>query len=449
MSLMQAARPLLAAATALSIGSTMAAPIDIAVSSISVFNDNLGYSRFFFGAGTERLRVNTSVAPSPDSDYFTGSSNGNATRVFLTNPATEGFVQEMGFVGLTSGGGGSLNQFTTTFALTNPWVQSQLASWDATPFKLWVQAADTPSGANLLSFDAPDYDSARRLPFLNDVAISGAGLKPTLSWNVPETDASISNIRIQVRRIEADVPGRILEATLVHEANLALGTTSYTLDEVFSNGGIPGLPSGLESNRRYEVAVILESRDDGILKARARTFFEFTPIMDDMGGGRIYLPSVDIEGNFNFDVEVREGETILIDPVVAIGYDYQIGEGDPLFASVALPSIGDDLFELWLFDLTLGEYVFQTLLAAGEQFFFADGGVDRFRVLGIEASAGLDPSDVSAFVTALTFAGDGRFTGRMTPITVELASVPEPPLLGLIGVALLGLARRRGRSSMC
>ncbi len=64
-------------------------------------------------------------------------------------------------------------------------------------------------------------------------------------------------------------------------------------------------------------------------------------------------------------------------------------------------------------------------------------------MLGIEASAGLDPSNVTAFVTTLSFAGDGRFTGTMTALT---AAVPEPQTYAmfLAGLLLLaGAARRR------
>ena len=55
-----------------------------------------------------------------------------------------------------------------------------------------------------------------------------------------------------------------------------------------------------------------------------------------------------------------------------------------------------------------------TGLAAGTEYFFAGTGVARFRIDGIETAAGLNPSDPTAFVTTLTFAGSGRFTGTMT-----------------------------------
>ncbi len=42
--------------------------------------------------------------------------------------------------------------------------------------------------------------------------------------------------------------------------------------------------------------------------------------------------------------------------------------------------------------------------------------MDFFRILGIEITAGLDPNNVTAFITKLTFTNQGRFTGTMTPI---------------------------------
>jgi hypothetical protein len=99
---------------------------------------------------------------------------------------------------------------------------------------------------------------------------------------------------------------------------------------------------------------------------------------------------------------------------------------------VELPDIGDGLFDLWLRDsagdiFDTGEDIF-----AGDEFLFSslgyDGGVGFFRILGIEESAGLDPQDPTAFVTGLTFVGDGQFTGTMTPITTQ---VPLPSTLFL------------------
>ena len=153
-----------------------------------------------------------------------------------------------------------------------------------------------------------------------------AASPPTLSWTVPDTTAPITNIRIQLRRIDAEEPGRITAATLVHEAVLPLGSNGYTLDQGLQQRRASRAPSGLEQGRKYEVAVILESAEPGLIKGRARTSSS-SPAhgrrrrQDDLPAERGQC------GNFNFDIEVRAGETILIDPVVAVGYDYQIGAG--------------------------------------------------------------------------------------------------------------------------
>jgi hypothetical protein len=130
-----------------------------------------------------------------------------------------------------------------------------------------------------------------------------------------------------------------------------------------------------------------------------------------------------------------------IDPLVATGYIYDIGAGDPNFASVMLPHAGDDVFDLSF----LGMHV---SLLAGDQFFFPTGGVPEFTVTGIETSAGLNPADTSAFITGLTFVGPGSFTGTMTPITAEVSAVPEPGSLTLLASGLIGVifARRRRKS---
>ena len=415
---------------------------DVFIEYANVYNDRIGYSRFFAGANTDVLRVSAFVWPSPDSDardFVLGgqayrSTNGAETTVTLTHSSSEGFARGLTFVGLESGGGGALNEYTTILGLANPYVQSQLQAWSATPFTLTAENPDAPNGQ--VSYTLPDYDSTVLLPFLTDVAVTGGGLTPTISWVVPDTDAPVTNALIQIRLLQ-EVDGQ-LAARLVHMESINLGATNFTIEEL-NRADLFALDPNLQLGSNYEIAVILEQRDEnGRLMGRARTFFEFVPMEEDFGAA-IYLPSVGPDGVFRFDVKVEEGELIYIDPVVAIGYDYQIGESDPMFASVILPDVGDGLYELWLFDLVLNDFVFEQELIAGVEHFFSGGGVDRFRILGIEASAGLDPGDVTAFVTGLTFTGDGRFTGTMTPITLEISAVPEPPVLALIGLALLAV----------
>lgn len=96
-------------------------------------------------------------------------------------------------------------------------------------------------------------------------------------------------------------------------------------------------------------------------------------------------------------------------PQVAIGYDYAVAPGDPNFAAFILPAgIGDNRYDLYLFNGT--EYIFKEQVGGGAPYIFPPGGVDRFRILGIEASAGIDPEDPAAFSTLLAWVEDCECT---------------------------------------
>jgi hypothetical protein len=121
-----------------------------------------------------------------------------------------------------------------------------------------------------------------------------------------------------------------------------------------------------------------------------------------------------VNGAYTFNVNVVPNVTIFIDPAVSLGFDYEIGAGNPKFASVRLPiGIGDNRYTI----IVHGQAF---TLVGGELFDFADHGfakgVVQFRVVDIEASAGLDPSNGAAFPTGLTFTAAGTFTGTMTPL---------------------------------
>jgi hypothetical protein len=179
---------------------------------------------------------------------------------------------------------------------------------------------------------------------------------------------------------------------------------------------------------------------------RSSSYFDFR--IPPQGAPEIVLPTVTqgLSGPiYNFTVRsIQVGQAIFIDPLVAVGYRYTIGPDDPNFASVVLPAVGDNIFTLAY--LLGGDPVLQQILA-NTQFFFPSGGVSAFDVSGIETSAMLDPNDVTAFITGLTFVATGDFTGTMIPIITEVAlqPIPEPTTLLLVGTTAAGLGLARWR----
>ncbi|MBE9007256.1 PEP-CTERM sorting domain-containing protein [Fortiea sp. LEGE XX443] len=146
------------------------------------------------------------------------------------------------------------------------------------------------------------------------------------------------------------------------------------------------------------------------------------------------LPVV-IDDAFNFDFNIADPtQPVFIDPPVAIGYDYIVDLG-PNITSVILPTgIGDDLYDLYNFDTIANDFVDSGIdITGGFAFDFAPGGVDRFRILGIEPSAGLDPNDITAFVTGLTFTNAGQVQLRQIPISQNTTPTPVPEPTTILG----------------
>jgi hypothetical protein len=274
-----------------------------------------------------------------------------------------------------------------------------------------------------------------QLPFVNNVKLSGSGTDLVVNWDQPESE------RVSAYSVYIYDPNT---GEILHTEFLPPDQTSFQVPEEFNNG-----TDSLTIGNGYLLSV--EAREfqdiDGEMKnvATSRKFLSFTPTEETIDA---YLPTVDPSGDYNFEVDVTAGTISYFDPLVSIGYDYLIGAGDPNFASVLLPSVGDDIFDLWLFNEFGVAYDSGFDLFSGVEFDFLSKidplGIDQFRILGIETSAGIDPSDATAFVTGLSFVSDGQFTGKMRPI---VENVPTPATLALFSIGLAGLSCSRRKKA--
>jgi hypothetical protein len=280
------------------------------------------------------------------------------------------------------------------------------------------------------------------VPFPTSVTLSGHGTTPTISWQVPGGVVP-DGFRIQV----FDKNQRLSngQADIIYSANVSASATTFTL------------PASLHLSATGSYAInfqLIETRGDAPFGAgstnaaifsRSNSFFDFSPLTGNVPTD-VALPTIDSTGVYHFEVGgVGPDHATCIDPVVATGYQYAIGATGPDFQSVLLPDVGDGDYALTYID---GSGTHTVDVLHDQQYFFGNGGVAAFTVTGIETSAGLDPTNGTAFVTGLTFAGDGDFIGTMTPITAEVAAaVPEPAPIALFlaGLGAFGVVRRRAR----
>jgi hypothetical protein len=279
--------------------------------------------------------------------------------------------------------------------------------------------------------------------------ISG-GNSPTFDWSLPPGQP-INSIAFQIRDL-GDRRGVNNVATIIYRRAFAPTTTSHT---VVPNGpGFFGGHTALQPNHAYSLEIQLQDTRNNQagggfanVASQSRSFFDFE-LLPPNAPPNVHLPMIDTSGPVPVHrfqpIPVVAGQTIFIDPLIAIGYDYQTSSGNPNFRSTLLPTdIGDNLFDLWLWG-GIDWFDTGTDLVGGVEFLFGPGGVDRFRITGIEASESIDPFSSTAFITGVSFVADGVFSGTMTPLVVN---VPEPNTLAMLlaGLAVGGWASRRYR----
>ncbi len=343
-------------------------------------------------------------------------------QIGLVDQIRDGHVFGVGGLNLSpsSGTSGTFSQggvFGSLYPLTCcPQQLEGFSLFDPATTGAWT--LELTNGAHTRTVSTPPLWSSVPMPFVNAIVVSGNGLAPLMTWQLP-TGRDISSVDFSILTID---PLTTEPTDVLIYVPLGPSATSFQIPE-----GV------MEAGQTYRLAVNVFDTTFSQRSLTAVTFVPFQGALDPLG---VFLPTIGTgpggEPTFVFQpIPVTAGVPILIDPIVVEGYDYAIGQGDPLFASVVLPQgIGDGLYELSYLDQSL-------TIAGGVEHVFA-GGVSAFSVRGIEASAGLSPDDPLAFVTTLTFVADGTFSGTMTPVTVEV--IPEPGTWALMVAGLVGIS---------
>jgi PEP-CTERM motif len=273
--------------------------------------------------------------------------------------------------------------------------------------------------------------------FANTVTITGGTTTPTISWQ-----GSGDGAFVQI--LDKNECGNGASGSSAAEcAGIGWPNVIYSPGDFPSSGSFQ-IPGGvLNATDSYVIVVAEVNTHDGSDNtvhhneaAISRAYFDFT-VNPDAPSVPINMPMIDTGGVFHFNVVgVGPETTTYIDPPVATGYIYQIGAGDPNFASVTLPILPDQTNP---YEIEWDNGLDTAFVLGGHTFDFTGPGVSTFDVLGIDGANGLSPNDPTAFITALTFESSGNFTGTMTPI------IPEPSTwaMMLIGFAGLGFAGYR------
>lgn len=278
-------------------------------------------------------------------------------------------------------------------------------------------------------------------PFISGIAISGTSsttTTPTITWTAP-TFTPPANYTQSTRVFIIDLDNN---RQTIARIDLASNVTS--LDIPASANLSPTGHYGVVIRDDYRLTVSNNAQTG----ASSLSFFDFRPNATSQFNGPVYVPvsSVNAIGDtvYSFHIDVAHGQSYNLDPAAALGYIFSVGDTGPNFASVKLPDLGlNHPYGLYIWDGT--QYVFAADLLANVLFDFGPNGVSKFKVLGIDENLGLDPNSATAFVTQVTFTGDGEFTGTMTAIT----GVPEPSTWAMMifGFAGLGYMKYRQRRS--
>lgn len=157
-----------------------------------------------------------------------------------------------------------------------------------------------------------------------------------------------------------------------------------------------------------------------------------------------------ITGAFEFEFVASPNIPVVVDPLVATGYDFVSSLG---ILSAEFEDLGDSQYMLSFLDSLGVSQKTDFMPGVGNIFDFSlfnPAGVMGFSVTGIDTALMLDPADTTAFKTKLTFSADGPIQVNLTqtPLTTfvdPVAAVPEPSTwaMMIIGFGFVGFTVRR------
>lgn len=120
--------------------------------------------------------------------------------------------------------------------------------------------------AKSAALDTRTLSNPRAIPLIDKVRVSGKGLQPRLSWQLPDLKGyGVDRIRVGVRGGER-VHGRFMSLLRVSDP-LPADTKTFTIPQ-----------NWLEKDRRYVFQVMLEDLEGGVLENRSLSFSDpYTP----------------------------------------------------------------------------------------------------------------------------------------------------------------------------
>lgn len=294
---------------------------------------------------------------------------------------------------------------------------------------------------------------------LNNVYLATSGQSVVVTWN---TVGYYSMHNEKQNTFQLVLTDRSSETTHAGDFDMEFRYAQLQWTTGEASGGVNGLGgqsavAGWNAGAAVNSFALAGSGTDNILQlvngsnTGQTGVYRFEVRSDALAGSEPYNPLVPsnpgaTDGAWVFsNVPVSATTPVWFDPEVAVGYVYQVSSG-PLISSVILPQgIGDSRYDIYLWDGSNWQLL-QANVIGGQTFTFGTP-VDRFKVLGIEESAGLNPASPIAFSAGLTFDRDGTVNLTQNAISVQSA-VPEPDTYVMLGAGLLmvgALSRRRMR----